>query len=66
MCAKLALGQSDGFYQDFQGVELQRIQSESLPDDVYHPLILGRTGHGILLQILVLVTFQFLDNTTGY
>ena len=64
MGTNLTLRQPNRINQDFQRIELQGCQTESLTDFFHHPFILRRVGSGILVQILVLITFQFLDDTT--
>lgn len=66
MGAELALGQAYGLNEILERVKLKRGQAEPVAHYADHALVFGRARFGILLKILVLVTFKLLDNPARY
>ena len=66
MGADFALGQADGLYKCIHPVEFKGSEAEHISDALHHAAMLGGIGVSIFFQILILITFQILDDTTGH
>ncbi len=66
MRTNLTFRKADRLYQRFQRIESQGGQPETLGDDPDHPFILGRVCRGVFILILILISFQFLADLSGY
>lgn len=65
VCTDLALRQTDALNEGFKLIELQRSDAEAFANLLHHSSILRRVSGGILIKILVGISLQFLNDTTG-
>lgn len=56
----LALGQPDGSNERFKGIKLKGIESEPVGNGLHQPVVLGRSGRGIFVQVLAMVALKLL------
>lgn len=63
MGAYLLFGQADGADERFYLVELHAAEFKTLAYLFHHTFVFGRTGCGVLIQILVGIALKILDYT---